>query len=84
MSAIYEKMTRFRPGRSSKKGYVAVTTFIILATYPLCFKSYVLSQKDYFLIAFFFLVLMMRTNSPQDKNANKARKVTFVVSPVFT
>ena len=84
MSAIYEKMTRFRPGRSSKKGYVAVTTFIILATYPLCFKSYVLSQKDYFLIAFFFLVLMMRTNSPQDKNANKAQKVTFVVSPVLT
>ena len=84
MRAIYEKMTRFRPGRSSKKGYVAVTTFIILATYPLCFKSYVLSQKDYFLIAFFFLVLMMRTNSPQDKNANKAQKVTFVVSPVLT
>lgn len=84
MSAIYEKMTRFRPGRSSKKGYVVVTTFIILATYPLCFKSYVLCQQDYFLIAFFFLVLMMRTNSPQDKNANKAQKVTFVVSPVLT
>ena len=84
MSAIYEKMTRFRPGRSSKKGYVAVTTFIILATYPLCFKSYVLSQKDYFLIAFFFLVLMMRTNSPKDKKVNRTQKVTFVVSPVFT
>ena len=84
MSAIYEKMTRFRPGRSSKKGYVAVTTFIILATYPLCFKSYVLSQKDYFLIAFFFLVPMMRTNSPKDKKVNRTQKVTFVVSPVFT
>ena len=84
MSAIYEKMTRFRPGRSSKKGYVAVMTFIMIATYPSYFKSYVLCQQDYFLIAFFFLVLMMRTNSPQDKNANKAQKVTFVVSPVFT
>ena len=84
MSAIYEKMTRFRLGRSSKKGYVAVTTFIILATYPLCFKSYVLSQKDYFLIAFFFLVPMMRTNSPKDKKVNRTQKVTFVVSPVFT